>query len=352
MKRDYSKVQDLGIKSLAIFGLLSLLALGSFTTISLLKYAPKAFSYVSSAAVSLSSVFISSEEDLIVKSNPTTVETGSDITVSWEQTGEIEGGSYIISYPCLQGFHFESKSDGEMIFCNTAFRFVNENDSISITPVSTKNRFVDMPITVYFTKNGESSPSKKGVVTVTVSNEDLSKEIDTAPITSVETPRTNTNQNTNTSSQNSRNVTQGQRTEQVFTIPTTQNVSPNNPNGVVDLKVTIIEVGVVDKITNSFASSQTLRRSDRIGVKFSVENIGDKASGEWRFNAILPTFPHHIFNSDSQPSLKPGDKIEFTIGFDQAIEGNQEFKVVIDPQSLISEKSEENNTAKTNFQVL
>ena len=106
----------------------------------------------------------------------------------------------------------------------------------------------------------------------------------------------------------------------------------------------VLATGVVDRVSGTFTASSSIRSVDRAGIKFEVENIGNKTSGEWTFNAVLPTYPSFIFHSKQQPSLAPGDKIEFTLGFDSIKDiGNNVVILNADPIGSIKESNEENN---------
>lgn len=123
--------------------------------------------------------------------------------------------------------------------------------------------------------------------------------------------------------------------------------APVKDYGKPDLAVKISETGVIDKITNIFTATTSLRSIDRIAVRFSVENLGTKETGSWYFNAVLPTYPSHIYSANSQTSLLPGDRIEFTLGFDSVEKKDGNVVVInVDPANSIFEASEENNIAR------
>lgn len=341
--------KSVAIKALAVLGLLSLLLLVTFTTLSLGHFVSSGFSYVSSAAATLSSIFQRSSDTLVVKGDFVELQSGDPLTISYTYKGTKQG-AYSLTYPCLSGFLFEIKNDdatNKTIPCATLFPI--SSTSLSLMPISTENRYVDMPITISFTEIGAVDSLASGTLTITVVNEKISNS--TGYVNTKTTPKNIPEKVEEIGTLPKNTPTPkipGEKTEQIFTPATT----PNNPNGIADLKVTILEVGVVDKTTNAFAKTDTLRRSDRIGVRFSVENTGTKATGEWRFNAILPTFPPHTFNSEAEPSLLPGDHIEFTIGFDQSVDGKQIVKFVIDPQEAVKEVIEENNIATIDIMIL
>jgi hypothetical protein len=82
----------------------------------------------------------------------------------------------------------------------------------------------------------------------------------------------------------------------------------------------------------------------RIAVRFAVENLGTRTSPQWTFNAVLPTYPGNIFSSPSQQALGPGDRIEFTLGFDSVIDADTGVLTVnVDPAGSINESTKANN---------
>jgi len=114
-----------------------------------------------------------------------------------------------------------------------------------------------------------------------------------------------------------------------------------------DLAVKTLETGVIDKITNVFVATTSLRSIDRIAARFSVENLGTKETGSWYFNAVLPTYPSHIYSANNQASLLPGERIEFTLGFDSVEKKDGNVVVInIDPANSIFEASEDNNVVR------
>ncbi len=120
----------------------------------------------------------------------------------------------------------------------------------------------------------------------------------------------------------------------------------NNNSGQIDLAVIIDAVGILDE-DNQFIATSTLRVNNKIAVKFTITNIGDKKSESWYFNAVLPTSPMHIFHSKTQQALAPAEKIEFTMGFDKPKIGkNQVIVINVDPSGGIKESDKDNNIAK------
>lgn len=136
--------------------------------------------------------------------------------------------------------------------------------------------------------------------------------------------------------------TAGEREDGTYPV-TSINVS--NPNGQIDLAVQILGTGIITTDTGTFIAVSPINTSQKGAVRFEVINLGGKESGSWTFNAVLPTYPRHIFHSTSQKSLLPGDRIEFTLGFDQ-VNGNVSEDIVtinVDPSGSIQESSKTNN---------
>jgi len=69
---------------------------------------------------------------------------------------------------------------------------------------------------------------------------------------------------------------------------------------------------------------------------------------------VLPTYPMHIFHSTSQKALQPGDRIDFTLGFDQ-LNGTLTDGVItinVDPTgSIRNEFDRDNNIAQVTFEI-
>jgi hypothetical protein len=89
-------------------------------------------------------------------------------------------------------------------------------------------------------------------------------------------------------------------------------------HGLPDLKVTITQVGYLSlNNTDSFIAAKVIPSGLRGAVKFTVTNVGTNTTGNWSFNANLPTTSSFTFNSDAQKPLLPGERIDYTLGFDR-----------------------------------
>jgi hypothetical protein len=133
--------------------------------------------------------------------------------------------------------------------------------------------------------------------------------------------------------------------QQSYTAP--QSYQPRAPYGLPDLAVTIIATGYLTADSaDSFVPAHIIPPGARPAVKFSIANNGTNVTGPWNFLAMIPSFGGSVFHSPMEPSLNPGDHTVFTLGFSQAIPGPaQAITIVADPDNLIAESNEGNNSA-------
>lgn len=308
---------------------------------------PQVWKNVSLAAVSISSLFFPSESLSVTISNDV-VESGKTFTVTYEHKGASTNGNHFFQYKCDDGLFLKLISDNNGIetpvFCDTPADIGKlAKGTLNILPVLTNSDSANSTLEIFYQRSGdeeERTPSSAVDIKIvkTLADSDIankSQQINTvAPLTA------------------------GPKTEQLYKIgdkiassTTATPTSPkliSNPNGYVDLSTKIIEIGAVDKTTNQFIATSTLRSGDRIAVRFYVKNIGTKTSKDWNFSASLPTLPWYIFQSDTVQPLAPGDRIEFTLGFDN-IEKSDGNLVVInaDPNNQLGDNLRANNIAST-----
>ncbi len=95
--------------------------------------------------------------------------------------------------------------------------------------------------------------------------------------------------------------------------------------GTGDLMVAITEKGyLTTDSTDAFVASTSVPAGGRPAVKFTINNVGTNWTGTWRFSATIPTRSAQNFESDPQQSLAPGESIDYTLGFDNALRGDDE----------------------------
>lgn len=350
------QIHESSMKSLSIIGLIAILAIISF---GLVKTTPAIIRGIASAAVSLSSVFIPAEK-LVASSDVYTIGSGDTFTLKWAlETSSATpiGGSYTVSYPCIDGVHLEAVGRGsnDIIFCNTIFHFLNNDNSLALVGYSTKGATVNLPVSVYFTRNEESSPSTRANVTITITGETSADAVKLPVKTSNSGTNTgNTNTGTNTSAVGTGGLNGTFQTSQIEQIPGTglaQN-GVSNPNGNIDLTANILETGYINKETLAFVAAKEVKPDQRAAIRFEIVNLGSKAAKDWTFAAVLPTFPGYIFQSNTQQTLMPGDRAQFTLGFDSIIKKTEnEFIINVDPIGSVQETNKSNNIIKGKMYV-
>ena len=343
------KTKDILVRILAVVGLAAILGVGALVVVRAYEHFPALSSRLYSAATSLSSLFIPKEQ-LILEAVPLNIKSGDTFNITWIHGSKRENGIYTLSYECKNGFALELLPEGRPLACGENIALVSKTNSAILKAVSSQNRYIDMPLKVRFVHQGSNEASLEASVLLTVTNDAITSSGDTlkpGQAVKVITPavkKTGPVSTANTGTKKTPII--GPKTENIYQVSSGQAVTA--PLGKPDLVPKILEVGIVDKATNVFVSTTSLKASDRIAVRFEVENKGTKASGDWRFNAVLPTYPSYIFQSEGQPTLGPGDKIEYVLGFDhvEKADGNT-VTINVDPASSLNELNEDNNIART-----
>ena len=123
--------------------------------------------------------------------------------------------------------------------------------------------------------------------------------------------------------------------------------------GLSDLTVDITAVGyLTSNDTSTFVASTVVPDGKRGAVKFTVRNAGTNSTGNWTFDAKLPTTgSDYTYHSNSQKSLLPGDRIDFVLGFDHADDGDQTVTVTVDPNNRVNESNERNDESDAHIKV-
>jgi hypothetical protein len=142
--------------------------------------------------------------------------------------------------------------------------------------------------------------------------------------------------------------------ETTVTTPITETPLPPALTGLPDLVTTITATGYLASSTlDSFVASSTNARGTRSALTFTVRNAGTNiALADWKFTAAIPTQSGYVFTSPPQQSLKPGESIAYTLGFDQALPGaNRSLSIRADAENRIAESNENNNSATTQITI-
>ena len=354
MNNGNSRVAAGATKALAVVGFLAILVVGMWGSASLATGVPATLKSIAAAIVSITSIFVPASETIVVTASTYAPTSGSPVTFTYTHEARTVVGSYVFRYSCANGVILTSTQNGaeEQIFCNVPFHFIPAGSSLTVTPTSKTDKYVDLEVFIDFVPNGASTPTVTGSTVVTIENTVLTGSAGTlggaaptAPtppaIPPVPRPTTPVVPTVGTPT----------------TIVTPINTIPSsNPNGYVDLTGRIIEIGIVDNATGAFTASSTparLPQGGRIAIRFAIENKGTKTSPTFTFNAVLPTFPAHVYSSPNQVALNPGDRIEYTIGFDAFAQASSgEFTLNIDPTGSMNERNKDNNVIKYTINVI
>ena len=274
------------------------------------------------------------------------IEQGKPFTLNWNY-GE-NNGTYFINYECAEGSRVEltlvknsSQNDpGRKISCGENYK-ISGDGKVTLVANSTAAQESELKIQIVYSKTGTSESARGATVVIiepvsqTDSNDTASE---TAKTPETSKPKPQTNANTQSSA-----LTPGPETNTEYQVSQSQGTQAQGKS---DLYSNIIAYGTLNN-NNEFTATTTLKSTDKIAVRFEIVNHGTIETGAWYFNAVLPTFPSHIFTSESQQSLKPGEKIVFTLGFNKvAKKDGNEFVVNADPANSINEASETNNIAR------
>ncbi len=141
-------------------------------------------------------------------------------------------------------------------------------------------------------------------------------------------------------------------TPTTITIPVQVPASVNY-SGLPDLVIENIQTGYLSSAnTSSFRASDEVPDGKRGGVKFTIANRGTNISERFQFEVEVPTTRSYTYNSKTQQTLRPGERIEYVLGFDQAREGNNRtISIDVDTDNDVRESNEGNNDRSVTIDI-
>ncbi|HYF10544.1 MAG TPA: hypothetical protein VD967_02980 [Candidatus Paceibacterota bacterium] len=373
MNRDTEQYRDIAVKSLAVLGLLTILALGSFLTLTALSYVPKFVRSVGNFVASttpevtntVATVKNAVKGSLGFASNKTALSTGSSVTLFWDKSSAEAGGSYALTYPCMSGVSVSYK--GTPLSCNVPFYLDQDAEEVTLTVESKKARNAEVPFALRFTKNGETRVGSTDTTVVAVTNAKIAGMGEAPPpaapapkktastykppvkkSVAVATPVYNPVYSIVNSYVPGIPVTYT-NTNLFYPTNTLTYVPPAGPEwGQADLRPVILDMGILDTNRN-IISTRYMSRTSKAAIRFAVENIGTKTSHPWVFNAVLPTSPRFTYLPEFQPPLRPGERIEYTLSFDRVVNDENSIVITVDPAGTLAEATKANNQASVTF---
>ena len=328
-----SRRAESAMRVLAGIGFIAVLVVGMYLSVAAAKAIPGTFRQVAAAIISISSIFVPANETLTLSLSTASVESGTPLTVAFDHRNKSTEGTYAFRYSCTDGVTITTTVQADTavpITCNQSFAFEPFNNALVIVPSAQKDSAIELFISFTPNSAGTGSPTIVGSAALTITMPSRAG----APLTTVQPP---------TSAPAPTPTPAPKPPKTTVVVPQGRQ---SDPNGFTDLTARIIETGIIDA-NGAFVASSTPNRASRVAVRFAVENIGTKTSKEFTFSAVLPTYPPFTYFSPSQVALGPGDRIEFTIGFDSFEQDNVgDFIVNVDPTSSLNERNKDNNIVK------
>jgi hypothetical protein len=303
------------IKLLAIVGFFALIALIIWAIVQGIRAFPSGFSSLASIAETINGYRPNAELTVTVEKD--IVNSGETFTITWNDMGE---GEYQFGYECTEGVQFSVRTDQgnlQKINCTEDLVLPGNVTGLFASVESSAQRFSDVAFSVAFDPKNGDVHVKEGRVTVV--NATLAQTpTDTTPEAPVIEPV----------------VVVEPKPEPVTptptvtpTAPTPKPVTPTEttftyyptsiPNGNVDLQITYLGVGTIER--GSFVPKATFDEDDRAAFRFEVKNVGTKTADSWVYELTLPGDVD--YKSGSQAALLPNERAIYTVGF-ELIESN------------------------------
>ncbi len=325
-------------KTFAIVGFLVLIIFAVWLAVRIVSIIPSAFSSLASLADSVYNY--NGEQELVVATENTVMNAGESFPISWSKMRR--EGTYTFSYACTEGVAIDVRdTEGAItsLACGTPLT-LNGATSLEVLVASEKYRFVDIPYTITYTGKGNTEVDVATTKTVTIVN----ATIPATGVAVVETPApvikpvvskpaptvapTVTKKPTYVAPKTTKPVS-----KVVYSLPV------SNPNGTIDLQVTITGAGTLSG--NTFSRSSSIDVDKTGAIQFAVKNIGTKTADVWSYVANLPG--DMTYTSGAQKALKPQEQAIITLGFEGITKtGSEKFNVAVTAQNDISKA---NNTA-------
>ncbi|HWB34231.1 MAG TPA: hypothetical protein VG753_02860 [Candidatus Paceibacterota bacterium] len=286
---EQSSWRDTLLRTVALLGLILVLLLGAWGIILL---AFNLSSVVSTVGDSVASLVTgghsgSSQESLAV-SAPTSVTSGTPATISWSHQNASGQYSYALSYACQTGLSMKAPTPAgqyQTVPCATPFNYVGASQSMTVIPAVTGTAPATASFVVTATRLSDGTVSASASTDVAVN-----------PASS---------QPAHTGSTGSGSTSSGTASNGGTYIPAAHTTTLY---GYPDLSVSIISVTQIP----------TFAYPGRTQVQFQVTNVGTNiARAGWNFIAQLPLqAPYSQYVSQTQQALYPGDRIVYTLTFD------------------------------------
>jgi hypothetical protein len=307
---------------LAILGFLAVLILVAWLSIQVVKVLPNAFTSLANLAETLNGR--GSDRTIVIESDKSEVVSGEEVTLSWD-TPDFPG-TFTFSYQCLDGVAVEVRKDNTTreVRCGTVYS-LGETTEVRLYVTSEKTDEVSLPYTITFLHTNDTTPraSADGALAIVRDDNDTGTPDDEEVVVETPTPSTPTTPTT-PSKPTTPAPPKPSPTTQYYTysyLPT------SDPKGTIDLRVTFIEMGVVDN-GNLLARTSFTGRAENF-FRFEVKNIGTKTSDEWSYTLNTPS--DSDFDRDDEKPLKPNERAIITVRFPvDSRSGTEQVRVAVE----------------------
>lgn len=315
---DKTKLLDAISRMTLIAGMV---VLGVFAVMGAVKIIPAAVSSLASVETSLRSSLSSSKNTITLSLSNNSITTGESTTVSFEKKYTSDQGTYMFKFDCDNKNLTMTVIDGSnqtRLLCNTSTKLTS-NPFTLVPNLEDKNTFVDSNIYVEFIDT-HNKTLQRGQTVLTVRDGSSQRYTTTTPPIIAPTS-----------------------SSAVATSSTPQNYATTTHPIIkkADLYLSMKGAGIVTN--NVYVPKAAFTSYESPSVRFDIGNDGNISTGPWQFTAILPTNPGQVFSSGIQPSLAPGEIIEYTLTLANLASSNNLISVNVDITNTINELSETNN---------
>lgn len=301
------------MKLLALIGLVSLLTLGVWLAVQVVRVVPPLFTSLASIAEGLHTRE-QADAPLRVAVERSITYTGESLALSWSGVGK--DGIYAFSYDCTEGVALDGWIGGERtpLPCGEITPLGGDARMLEVRARSEKRRFADVPFTVFFTEANGTMPVFETRSTLTVVNPAIpqSRDIAFEAANGAAYNGSDEREAAPAPAVRAANAPAGSapRTTTLSRVPV------SHPDGFTDVR--IIYRGVGGYENEVFTPAGQVTAGARSALRFEVRNIGSRTSERWRFTATLPNGTEFV--SEAQEALKPNERATITLGFNAPAE--------------------------------
>lgn len=316
------KIASTVLRTLAIVGLVSVLALATWVLVRGIAYFPNARESMVGTVTSVTNIFQNADEesltfDLLTRIFP----VNEPASISWSYEGSrTPSPVFSFMYHCGTEVSLSIMNNGawEELECGASFE--TEYESVLVTPHNKDDLSADLRITV------ETGTLVDSIIISFVNTEAPTKESTEKGATSETTGLASSTSAQSTSPSGTTPPAQKNEKDSQTQVNRTVHRTVVVPqySGPTDLVVEILNTGVLVPVDgeNVFFPISPIPSDKVAGVTFTVTNKGGVTSDIWRFKAQLPVEgdPTYAYLSPLQTPLTSGMQVQFTLGFDQLIQ--------------------------------